>query len=176
MDPVLHAIGLHACDPWWRLGPERTRAWGDLDLWLLLEGAGRVATPVGEIALAPGACLVLRGGEAYDFAQEPRRRFRHWYAHFSLRDGAGAALPPTACPLPLHRRLEGHGFLAGLLERARDAWEVGDAAGGPWFAAALAEVARADAAVAQPAPRAASRMRATRRTPPASPPWPPPPA
>lgn len=146
---VLRAIGLHTCDPWWRLGPERTRAWDDLDLWLLLEGRGRVETPEGVHDLAPGACLVLRGGEDYRFHQDPERRFRHWYAHFT-QDA-----PP---PPPRFRHLLAHQFVAELLHRA---WE-GHLAASPsalvWFDAALLELARGDAAAAAPAVAGRPRM------------------
>lgn len=145
---VLHAIGLHACDPWWRLGPERTRAWTDLDLWLLLEGRGRVETPEGAYDLAPGACLVLRGGEDYRFHQDPEHRFRHWYAHFS-HDG-----PPPA----RFRRLDAHQFLAELLRRAWEDHQSGAASCALWFDAALLELARCDAAAAVPALAGRPRM------------------
>lgn len=148
MVAILHSIGLHACDPWWRLGPERTRAWNDLDLWLLLEGRGRVETPEGVHELEPGACLVLRGGEAYTFHQDPAHRFRHWYAHFT------ASGPPP----PRFRRLEGHQFLAELLQRAWDARQAGDGADATWFAAALLELARTDALAARPALAGRPRM------------------
>lgn len=145
---VLRAIGLHACDPWWRLGPERTRAWRDLDLWLLLEGRGRVETPEGAYDLAPGACLVLRGGEGYRFQQDPGHRFRHWYAHFT-QDG-----PPP----PRFRRLEVHQFLAELLRRAWEGRQAGTPAAATWFDAALLELARSDAAAAAPAVAGRPRM------------------
>ncbi len=135
-------IGLHRCDPWWRLGPERTRAWSDLDLWLLLEGDGTVATPEGTFELGSGSCLILRGGEAYDF--RPRNAFRHWYAHFSYLGADGAALPPHVDPPPRHRRLDGHQVLAALLERASWAWDGGDASCHGWMSAALFEVTRCD--------------------------------
>lgn len=145
---VLHAIGLHACDPWWRLGPERTRAWTDLDLWLLLEGHGRVETPEGVHDLSPGCCLVLRGGEDYRFHQDAGHRFRHWYAHFTL-DG-----PPP----PRFRRLEAHQFLAELLRRAWEGHQAGAATAAVWFEAALLELGRCDAAAAAPAIAGGPRM------------------
>lgn len=148
MPAILHSIGLHACDPWWRLGPERTRAWNDLDLWLLLEGRGRVETPEGAYDLEPGACLVLRGGEPYEFTQDPDHRFRHWYAHFTS-DGA----PPAR-----FRHLEGHQFLAELLQRACDAGPADIGAAAIWFDAALLELARCDAEAARPAVAGRPRM------------------
>lgn len=150
-DARLASIGLFRCQPWWRLDPSRTCRWRDLDLWLLLDGAGEVDTPEGVIVLAPGSCLVLRGGEPYRFRPAAGRWFRHWFAHFSFLDPAGRALPPQADPPPRHRRLDSHLLLAGLLERAAEAHAAGDPACQRWFAAALLEVARADAQAGRPA-------------------------
>jgi AraC-like DNA-binding protein len=138
---VLHTIGLHACDPWWRLGPERTRAWNDHALWLLLEGRGRVETPEGVYAMEPGACLVLRGGEDYRFTQDPGHRFRHWYAHFT----------DEGPPLARFRQLEAHQFLAELLQRAWDARQTAAPAAAIWFDAVLLELARLDTQSVHPA-------------------------
>jgi AraC-like DNA-binding protein len=147
----LSTIGVHRCEPCWRLGPERTRMWNDLDLWLLLEGEGRVETPEGTYELGPGSCLILRGGEPYTFQQNPRHRFRHWFAHFSIHDGASTSLSPQTDAFPRYRRLDGHLLLVGLLERARDAHVAGDLSCHRWMEAALLEVERCDVQLALPA-------------------------
>lgn len=141
----LRAIGLHACDPWWRLGPERTRQWADLDLWLLLDGSGTVDTPEGQRPLRPGSCLILRGGEAYTFTQDPRQRFRHWYAHFSFVDATGHDLPPHVQPPARFRQLDEPQVLASLLARAAEAWLQDDSQCHTWLAVAMLELRRADA-------------------------------
>jgi AraC-like DNA-binding protein len=142
----LHAIGLHACEPWWRLGPERTTSWPDLDLWLLLEGHGTVQTPEGQRDLRPGACLVLRGGEPYTFVPDAQRRFRHWYAHFSFCDVHGRDEPPQTRPPARFRQLDAPHLLTSLLQRTADAWSRDDPTCHSWLAAALLEVEHADAA------------------------------
>lgn len=147
----LASIGIHRCERWWSLDERRTRTWTDLDLWLLLDGTGRVEAPDGVHDLAPGACLVMRGGEAYRFRADPGQRFRHWYAHFSIRDAAGRELPPSASPWPRFRQLDGHQLLADLLGRAAEAAAAGDSARDRWFATALLEVERADAVAGRPA-------------------------
>ena len=147
----LRAIGLHACDRWWRLGPERTRTWPDLDLWLLLDGHGAVDTPEGRRELRPGSCLVLRGGEDYTFHQDARRRFHHWFAHFSFVAGDGRDEPPHSAPPVCFRQLDEPQVLASLLARASEAWERNDAQCHAWLAAALLELARADDQHAHPA-------------------------
>jgi len=154
----INSCGFFETDRFWRLGPERTRAWTDLNLWLLVDGAGTVALPAGEVALEPGTCLILRGGEACDF-RPTARRLRHYFVHFDYLD-RGRPRPPTHPDLPpRHRRIPGHRLLAELLDRAiaDHRRPGGDPARAPrWLAAALMEVARHDRGDAGGDPRFAA--------------------
>ena len=144
---LLRSIGLHHCDPWWSLGPERTREWSDLDLWVLLAGQGHVETPEGRRELRPGACLIMRGGEDYRFSQNPRQRFHHWFAHFVYAESNGGA------PAPLPRRfrqLDDPQLVAALLERVERTWRADDGHCHLWLDAALLEVERQDTSLLQP--------------------------
>jgi len=152
----INACGHFHTDRSWRLDAARTRGWRDLDLWLLLDGMGTVATPEGVFPLLPGTCLIMRGGEPYDF--RPAGRLRHTFVHFDwLRDGR--ALPTSHPGLPRrHRRLFGHGLVAGLLERVVADHRGGGVAGraSRWLQTALLEIARQDAGAAAADPRDAA--------------------
>lgn len=141
---LLHTIGLHNCEPNWRQGPERTCAWRELVLWLLLEGEGRAETPTGQVALKPGSCLILRGGEAYHFEQHPRRRFRHWFAHFNILDQDGVPLPPGHDPPRLFRQLDSWRTLVDLLERTAEACRLPDGSAHQWMEAVMWELRHGD--------------------------------
>jgi AraC family transcriptional regulator of arabinose operon len=141
---LLQTLGLHRCEPNWRQGPERTCAWRELVLWLLLEGEGRAETPAGQVTLRPGSCLILRGGEAYHFEQHPRRRFHHWFAHFNILDQHGAPLPPGHDPPPLFRQLDTWRTLVDLLERTVEACRQPDGGAHRWMEAVMWEVQRCD--------------------------------
>lgn len=135
----------------WSLTPARTRAWPDLDLWFLVGGRGEVVCAEGTFRLAPGACLVMRGGMDYTFKPAPGKPFRHYWAHFDLLDDTGQAIPPASAPAPaFYRMLEEPRLLELVFDRlvravnetpSRDtvAHEAGI-----WMAAALAEIETAD--------------------------------
>ena len=151
----INSCGWFQSDRFWRLCGERTRRWTDLDLWLLVEGSGTVATPEGTYQLLPGSCLIMRGGEAYEF--RPRgRSLSHYFVHFDYLH-EGRPLPPGHADLPpRHRRLVGHRLVADLLERVvGDQYRVGgDPARAPcWLATALLEIARQDRGSAGGDPR-----------------------
>lgn len=142
----INCCGRFTTDRFWRLGGERTRSWTDLDLWFLVDGSGTVSTPEGSHPLQPGSCLIIRGGESYEF-RPASRSLSHYFVHFDyLRDGR--PVPPGSPDLPpRHRQLVGHRLVADLLERVvADQYRVG---GDPrravrWLDAALMEVARQD--------------------------------
>ena len=108
--------------PEWHLGPERSQAWRDLDLWYLVDGHGHVDTEHERIAIGPGSCLLMRGGEAYTFARARGTTFTHFYVHFDYLD-RGRRCDHRHLALPtLHRHLDDPGVLVPLLERCVAAW------------------------------------------------------
>lgn len=152
----LNTCGIHRSDARWRLGPERTRTWTDLDLWYLVDGTGMVVTPEGNFPLRPGTCLILRGGESYDIRPDRGRRLHHAFAHFDYLDGGGNPLPPTGDLPARHRHLADVAILAGICERMAEAFLHGrTTAAQTWLDAALLEVARADRAQGRTDPRSA---------------------
>jgi AraC family transcriptional regulator, arabinose operon regulatory protein len=155
---VLHTIGLHRCESNWRQGPERTCAWRELVLWLLLEGEGRAETPDGQLTLRPGSCLIMCGGVAYRFEQNPRRRFRHWFAHFNFLDRQGIPLPPDNDPPRLFRQLDNWRTLVDLLERAAQTCREADGSAHRWMEAAVWELQHCDNKLAFPADPWQSRI------------------
>ncbi len=168
----INYCGFFRSNRFWRLGPERTRAWVDLNLMLLLDGAGSLVTPEGIVRLAPGTCVLLRGGESYEFRPEPRPRLEHWYVHFDYLRPGGQAVPTASTALPpRHRRIDDHRLLSDLLSRtvaaSRQRAGPGQAGGDPrlppgqesleaerWFSTALMEVARFDRGARPKHPRA----------------------
>lgn len=137
----VNAAGRFVTPSDWILDGSVTGRWNDLDLWLLLDGDARVDTPDGRYDLAPGSCLLLRGGERYDFQRRPGRVLTHFYVHFDYRRG-GRRLDHRRLPLPpLHCRIGDLELLAPLLERcvaARRAERDDEA--GRWLDAALLEL------------------------------------
>lgn len=141
----LNTCGIHRSDARWRLGPERTRAWIDLDLWYLVDGTGTVLTPEGNFPLRPGTCLILRGGESYDIRPDRGRRLHHAYAHFDYLDDRGIPLPPQGDLPARHRHLADGGLATALCERLVEAFLNGwTAKAQAWLDAILLEVARCD--------------------------------
>lgn len=147
----INTIGSSLCGKNWRLGPAQTCAWKDFDLWFLTEGTGSVMTPEGEIPLLPGSCLLMRGGQSYDFHRHSHGRFYHYYVHFDYLDAEGRPLPPNRHrPPPLYRHIEDIDFFAGLLKRADREFHSGDPGGKKraacWIQSALLEIRARDIA------------------------------
>lgn len=126
----------------WTLGPERTCAWEDLDLWYLCAGRGYVDTPDGQFALIPGCCLLMRGGEAYEFFPEAGHSFRHYWIHFDCLDERGHMLANDRLILPARfHASEESAFLEGLVSRVVKAyWAEDQRVAALWLQAALCEL------------------------------------
>lgn len=150
MQSRVNRAGKYECEATWLLGPTTTRAWRDLDLWVPVSGRGKVRTPDGEFEVVPGVCLLLRGGEAYEFRQDSAHRFVHYWVHFDYLGDDRQVVPHTSLGLPpVYRRLEDTMLIHQLLERVVvEFWspEGGRARSDKWMDAALMEVARHDAA------------------------------
>lgn len=144
----INHIGKQRCGEDWSLTGRNTVNWPDLDLWYLLDGIGDLQTPQGMFALQPGTCLILRGGQPYDFHRTSKQPFTHYWVHFNFLDDASLPIPPTRPPhMPLHRQMHDINPLAMLLDRALEAHR------GPaelrslsniWLQAALLEINRED--------------------------------
>jgi AraC-like DNA-binding protein len=114
----LTSAGRHRAAVNWQLGPDRTQQWSDLDLWLLVDGHGSIETPSGGFRIAPGSCLLLRGGEAYRFHQDAGSTFTHYWAHFDYCSPRGRILPRSAiASLPLHHQVSDVDLLTRLWDR-----------------------------------------------------------
>jgi AraC family transcriptional regulator of arabinose operon len=124
----------------WQLDAARTRSWPDLDLWLLVDGHGHVDTDAERIAIAPGSCLLLRGGESYTFSRARGSTFTHYYVHFDyLRRGRRLDFRRLALP-PLHHRVTDLSLLCPLLDRCVAARHREPVVAGRWLDAALLEL------------------------------------
>lgn len=140
--------GKQRCGEDWSLTGRNTINWPDLDLWYLLEGYGHLDTPDGQIALQPGVCLILRGGQVYDFTRTSSQPFTHYWVHFNFLDEDRIPIPPNKPPhWPIHRQMHDIAPLEMLLDRALEAHR------GPaetreqaniWLQAALLEIQRED--------------------------------
>ena len=140
--------GKQRCGEDWTLTGRNTINWPDLDLWYLLDGFGQLATPEGDITLQPGVCLILRGGQPYDFTRTSPQPFTHYWVHFNFLDQTQMPIPPNKPPLwPVHRQMHEIGTLELLLDRALEAhrgpMEMREYAN-IWLQAALLEIQRED--------------------------------
>ncbi|HAI10816.1 MAG TPA: hypothetical protein DCM28_03880 [Phycisphaerales bacterium] len=144
----INHIGKQRCAEDWSLTNRNTVNWPDLDLWYLLDGYGYLQTPDGKITLQPGVCLVLRGGQAYDFTRTSPQPFMHYWVHFNFLDDHEHPIAPNKPPhLPVYRQMHEIEPLEMLLDRAREVHR------GPselrfqadvWLHAALLEIQRED--------------------------------
>ncbi|MBL4701397.1 MAG: helix-turn-helix transcriptional regulator [Phycisphaeraceae bacterium] len=122
--------------------------WPDLDLWYLVDGYGEVQTPQGIHPLQPGTCLIMRGGQPYNFHRTSPQPFSHYFVHFSFLDDQGQVISPNLPPhMPLYRTMHEISPLATLLDRALEVFR------GPaelrhtvdvWLYAAVLEINRED--------------------------------
>jgi AraC-like DNA-binding protein len=119
-----------------------------LDFWVPIAGKGMVRTPDGEHEVEPGVCLLLRGGDGYEFRQDRQRRFVHYWVHFDYVDEDGGVVPHRSLSLPpVYRRVGDAMLIHQLLDRVvTEFWSpVGDRSrSARWLDAALMEVARHD--------------------------------
>ncbi len=144
----INHIGKQRCGTDWSLTGRNTINWPDLDLWYLLDGFGKLKTPDEEIDLQPGVCLILRGGQPYEFTRTSPQAFMHYWVHFSFLDEDGRAIPPNKPPhWPIVRQMQDIAPLELLLDRALEMHR------GPaevrrlsdiWLQAALLEIQRED--------------------------------
>ncbi len=128
------------------MNSQGTRLWDDLDLWLLVAGRGQVRTVDEVIPLMPGSCLILRGGQGYDFEQFAGRRFIHYWVHYNYVDSHDEIIPHAKLDLPpMSRQLNDWSLLEQLLDRMLETHAGNDHVRvDRWFQAVLAEVARQD--------------------------------
>jgi AraC-like DNA-binding protein len=82
---VVGASGRVRCEPGWHLGPEWVRGLRDYDLWFVWGGRGRMKLGGSELGLAPGTCVWMRPGHAYEAEQDPTERLGVNYIHFTLQ-------------------------------------------------------------------------------------------
>lgn len=141
--------GRYRTNSGWSLGPARTTTWKDLTLWLLIDGHGTLRTPEGTVAIAPGSCLLLRGGQAYEVVPHQGIRLTHWFAHFDLIDDAGRVLDYTRLDLPpVMRQLPAPGRVVDLWERLDACLPDDPARANQWLAVLRHEIALQEQAAA----------------------------
>lgn len=127
---ILHS---HRVDtgPEWSWDSHLNR-WTGYHLWFIAAGFGSVRAPSGTLAIAPGACFLLRMDEPYYARQDPARPLTVLAAHFET---AETELPPVLT------RVQDIRFFTLLLDRLIAAHQAGDqATAGAWLHAALLEL------------------------------------
>lgn len=90
-------VGITRCEAVWELRPYRLE---DFLLWCVLDGVGRAALGDREIALAPGACLLLPPGAALGATHDPRRPLRVFHLHADFIGANGRRLDGASLALP----------------------------------------------------------------------------
>ncbi|MHC4914107.1 MAG: helix-turn-helix domain-containing protein [Planctomycetota bacterium] len=139
--------GITPCAPDWRWDT-RSSTWKDCDVWVILDGRGRLESPEGEFEMTAGDCFWFRAGQRYVAGNAGRRPVVVSYNHFDLLDARGRVVRPPASKLPpLHRRLSALDVVRPMLERITELRQ-GEPVRWPeinaWFGAVLAEIARED--------------------------------
>lgn len=121
------------CEPDW-FWDTRSRPLPDFDLWVVLDGAGKLVTPQGSFTLRAGDSFVLRQGEGYYGTHDPHAPLHVIAAHFDWLDDA----------LPVfHHRLIALSFCIDLLDRLVTSLEQGSTTQAAlWLDAVLTERAR----------------------------------
>lgn len=133
--------GRYRSDDAWSLGPDRTRTWRDLALWLLVDGYGRVGHAGTWHPLTPGTCLLLCGGKDYSIEPMPGIRLGHWFVHFSPLAADGSPIPTNRLALPpLSRRLSEPSRATAIWERLVASLPQDQRRADHWLSALLQEV------------------------------------
>ncbi|MBN2712571.1 MAG: helix-turn-helix domain-containing protein [Planctomycetes bacterium] len=117
------------CSADWRWDTRRNLL-RDLDLWVVLDGEGKLETSSGEYRLEAGDSFLLHRGEGYLGTHNPRKPLYVIAAHFDYLGKGGRVLHPEASALPVfHHRFDSLAFCAGMLERMHESWRREDGEG-----------------------------------------------
>lgn len=106
-------------EPGWSIGAEWSDHLDDLDLWLVLDGRGRMRYDADEFELRPGIALVARPGCRYEAEQDPDNPLCVDAIHFDLLDEHGRTLPEVALP-PRVLRVPDLGLAEAVSRRIRE--------------------------------------------------------
>jgi len=94
-----HATVLFDAPPGWSW---RTRIGNHCNLWLALDGRGRLRTGGVDTDIGAGAVCLLAPGQEVEIVHDRRRPLRNFSAHFTLADGADALPATVVRQVPLH--------------------------------------------------------------------------
>jgi AraC family transcriptional regulator, arabinose operon regulatory protein len=91
------------------------------NLWVVLEGEGRLQTPRADYNLGAGDCFLLGMHEPIRGSHNPNRPLVVSWICFDSLDARGRAATPEACPRPReHRRIVDLFFLDQLMQRVME--------------------------------------------------------
>jgi AraC-like DNA-binding protein len=140
----------------------RRKHFQDMDLWVILDGHGKIETPHGVFSLQGGDSFVLRPGEGYLATHDPKRPLYVVASHFDFLGAHGVETHPALeVPPPFYHHLEFLPFCIELLERMLGCWVEDDRTGAAfWLLAVLRERERQirQSTLAQPAGKLARQI------------------